>query len=143
MGSPVRAEDEILIDAPVDVVWSTLADVESWPRWNLDVSRASLHGPLESGTAFSWKAGGMPLESRLRDVSRPGKLSWTGVTFGIRAFHVSSFSPSANGTMTVTEESFDGFLPWLLRGPMRSMLSRSLARGLDALKAESERRARG
>ncbi|MFH1311962.1 MAG: methyltransferase domain-containing protein [Candidatus Eisenbacteria bacterium] len=138
--APVQAQAEVFIDAAPEVVWSTLADIESWVDWNSGIARASLHGPLANGTRFSWKAGGMSIESEILNVSKPTLLAWSGSTFGARAVHVSHFTAKAGGTTAVTEESFDGFLPWLLRGPISRMLTGSLERGLDALKSESERR---
>ncbi|MGD8628558.1 MAG: SRPBCC family protein [bacterium] len=140
--APVQGAAEASIDAPPQVVWSTLADIESWTEWNSDVSRASLQGPPAAGTRFSWKAGGMPIESKLLDVAPPALLAWSGSTMGTRAIHVSRFTARDGGTWAVTEESFEGFLAWLLRGPLRRMLAGSLERGLNALKSESERRMR-
>ena len=57
--APATALAELHIDAPVQIVWSTLADIESWPDWNPDVSSASIQGPIADGTVFRWKAGGM------------------------------------------------------------------------------------
>jgi hypothetical protein len=140
--APATASAELLIEAPSEVVWSTLVDIESWPAWNPDVESAEVHGALAEGVAFSWKAGGMSIESRLEDVSSPSRLAWTGTTLGTRAIHVSRFISVGDQTRAVTEESFEGPLPWLLRVPMRKVLAASLSRGLVALKAESERRGR-
>ena len=140
--APATASAELLIGAPVEVVWSTLADIDSWPEWNPDVASAHVHGDLVRGTAFSWKAGGMSIESRLEEVSAPTRLAWSGATLGTRAIHVSRFAAEGNQTRAVTEESFEGLLPWLLRIPMRKMLAQSLSSGLAALKMESERRCR-
>ncbi|MCB9649148.1 MAG: SRPBCC family protein [Deltaproteobacteria bacterium] len=139
--APVQATAELVIEAPPEVVWATLADIASWPEWNPDVARAALNGALAAGTTFSWKAGGMAIESQLVAVMKPGTLGWTGRTFGTRAVHMSFFKAHERGTRAVTEESFAGPLPWLLRGMMRKMLKRSLASGLEVLKAEAERRA--
>lgn len=140
--APVQAAASVFIAAPPESVWSVLADIASWPDWNPDVARTALHGPLEVGSRFDWKAGGMPIRSVLMAVSAPGVLAWTGTTMGIRAVHVSRFVARDDGTEAVTEESFAGILPSLFRGAMRGMLKKSLAAGLASLKAESERRAR-
>jgi hypothetical protein len=84
----------------------------------------------------------MPIESKLLDVAPPALLAWSGSTMGTRAIHVSRSTARDGGTWAVTEESFEGFLAWLLRGPLRRMLAGSLERGLNALKSESERRMR-
>lgn len=35
--APVLTRDEILIDAPLDVVWKTQTDIAEWPRWRPQV----------------------------------------------------------------------------------------------------------
>lgn len=139
--APVQATAQLVIAAPPGLVWDVLADIGAWKDWNGDVSRAELHGDLTPGASFSWKAGGMAIESILLATERPGMLGWSGRTMGIQAVHLSRFHEQGAGTLAVTEESFAGFLPWLLRGPMRRMLQRSLLNGLEALRQECERRA--
>ncbi|MCB9915030.1 MAG: SRPBCC family protein [Planctomycetes bacterium] len=140
--APVRASARAHVAAPPDVVWSTLADVASWPTWNGAVARAALDGALAVGATFRWKAGGLSIRSRLLEVARPGALSWCGRSLGLRAVHRTRFEPDAGGTLVTVEESFDGLLPRLLRGPSRRALERAVQDGLASLKAESERRVR-
>ncbi|MGD2082170.1 MAG: SRPBCC family protein [Chromatiales bacterium] len=139
--APVVASAEALIEAPVDLVWSLLIDIDGWPRWNPAVERAALDGPPQAGTAFRWKAGGASIASRLEAVRRPAHLVWTGRTRGIRAVHAWHLRAEEGGTRVRTEESFDGVWLRLLAGPMRRMLASSLEQGLGALKGAAERRA--
>lgn len=40
-------------------LWDVLADVENWPRWDPDVARVVLHGPIAAGsTGFLYPSGG-------------------------------------------------------------------------------------
>jgi hypothetical protein len=138
--APAIAAAEALILAPLDVVWSVQTKIDEWSRWNPDVSRVDLRGPLRAGTEFHWKAGGAPISSVLQEVKPKGRVTWTGRTLGIRAVHVWTNQETDNGVLVRTEESFDGLLVRLLAGPLRRMLASSLEKGVQALKAECERR---
>lgn len=134
------ASSETLIRAPRALVWEVLTAIEGWPQWNPDVTRAELRGPLAPGTAFRWKAGGLPITSTLEEVVPERRLVWTGRTMSIRAVHVWTFEAREEGTFARTAESFEGLIVRLLAAPMRRMLASSLEKGLAALKAECERR---
>jgi len=138
--APVQAAAEIHIAAPVEVVWATQAELETWPDWNPDVTSIEVLGPVAPGTEFRWKAGGVSVVSTLREVSPPGRLAWTGRTMGIRAVHTWSFHQEDGGTRVQTEESFEGWVARLLGGWLRGNLAVTLAKGLEALRIESERR---
>lgn len=139
--APVVAEARVEIAAEPEVVWDTVADFERWPEWNPDVRGMSVDGPVAEGTTFRWKAGPGAINSTLRSVERPSRIGWTGRTLGIDAVHVWRFEPRDGHTVATTAESWAGWLPRLLRGPMRRQLQNALDAGLPRLKAESERRA--
>jgi hypothetical protein len=44
--APVITRDEILIDAPIETIWSVQTDVDAWPSWQPDVDDADADGPL-------------------------------------------------------------------------------------------------
>ncbi len=138
--APVRAAAETRIMAPADVVWATLADLNTWPEWNPEVEAMSFADRLTPGARFRWKAGGLSISSKLRDIESPRVLSWTGRTLGLRARHIWRFEETDGITRVQTEESFDGLLARLLKGPLSRMLATTLERGLEALGRESERR---
>lgn len=141
--APAIASAEAFVDAPPPLVWTVQAGLASWPEWNPDVASVDLRGPLAPGTEFRWKAGGTPISSTLREVEANRRIGWTGhAPLGIRAAHTWSFEPEGAGTRVRTEESFDGLLARLFAGPMQRMLAGSLEKGVAALKAEAERRAR-
>ena len=141
--APVVAESIIEVAAAPEVVWDTIADFERWPEWNPDVKSMSLDGPVIEGTTFRWKAGPGTITSTLRSVERPGEIGWTGKILGTHAVHVWRLERRDDRTLVMTAESFAGWLPRLLRAPVRKQLQRSLDAGLASLKGESERRAAG
>jgi hypothetical protein len=137
--APAVANAEALILAPLEVVWSVQTKIDEWGRWNPDVSKVTLRGPLSVGTEFHWKAGGASIHSVLQEVEPKQRIAWSGRTLGIRAFHAWTFQQTDKGVLVRTEESFEGLLVRLLAGPMRRMLRSSLEKGVQALKAECER----
>jgi uncharacterized protein YndB with AHSA1/START domain len=140
--APAVAEAETEIAADPETVWEVLTDLEGWPRWNPDVSSVALDGSLEPGATFRWKAGRATITSTIRKMERPSLIGWTGKTAGIDAIHVWRLEPGDGGTLVRTEESWQGLLVRLLRGPMRKSLEKAVDGGLGHLKAEAERRAR-
>ena len=137
--APAISSTEVLVQAPLDVVWSVLTNIREWSRWNPDVEYVDIEEPLEPGTEFRWKASGALIISELQEVEVRRRIVWTGKILGIRAVHVWTFEERADGVLVHTEESFEGVLARLFAKSMRRMLASSLAKGLEALKTECER----
>ena len=64
--APVITRDEILIDAPLDTIWSLQTGISSWSEWQPDIDASTIEGPLEVGTVFRWQTYGLRIEARLR-----------------------------------------------------------------------------
>ena len=131
------AEAEIL--AWPEAVWDLVADIGRWPEWNPDVKTAVLDGPVAEGSTFRWKAGPSTITSQLIAVERPRLIAWTGSTMGIRAVHVWHVRAVEERTLVRSEESWEGPLPFVLRGMLRRSLQQSIDAGVAHLKAEAER----
>ena len=71
----------------------------------------------------------------------PQRIAWTGVTMGIRAVDVFRLEAAEGGTLVREDESWEGLPVRLFRGPLRRTLAGGIRAGLQALKAETERRA--
>jgi hypothetical protein len=140
--APAVARSEAEIAADPETVWEVLTDFQRWPSWNPDVSSVTVEGGLGEGTVFRWKAGRATITSTIREVDRPRLIGWSGRTSGIDAIHVWRLEAHNGGTLVRTEESWQGLLVRLLRGPMRKSLQNAVNGGLGHLKAEVERRAR-
>jgi uncharacterized membrane protein len=140
--APLRRSDTTLIHAPVNVVWSVLTDIASWPTWMPDVKSVEADGSFSPGTRFRWRAGSAVIKSEVIE-AEPGRSAvWRGRTFGIDAVHAWRLvGRDAVSTSVETEESWSGLLPRVLPAYMGRALAKALNRGLAALKAESERRA--
>jgi hypothetical protein len=137
--APVIARAQVLVAADPPTVWRVLTDLERWPAWKPDVRSVALHGSLAPGTAFVWRAGPGTIRSTLQDVDPPGRIAWTGSTFGIKAIDVFRLEPRGGATLVSEEESWEGLLVRLLAGRLRRTLQSSLDGGLAQLKATVER----
>jgi uncharacterized protein YndB with AHSA1/START domain len=126
--APVIASDEVFVAAPPEDVWAVLADVDSWPAWNSDVSRARLEGPLAVGSVFRWRSGSVNLVSTFGEVEPGRRLGWTGRAVGTRAVHIWTLIGRDGGTLVETEESFEG---WLVR-PLKGYMQRTVEKGLES-----------
>lgn len=138
--APIVEGSEIEIDARPETVWDVLTDLEGWPSWNPDVKSMSSGSAIAEGSEFRWKAGPGTIVSTIRRVDRPRLIGWTGRTLGIDALHVYRLEPRDGKTFVSTEESYDGMLARVFRGPLRKTLKSALDSGLRHLKAEAERR---
>ncbi|HNW61243.1 MAG TPA: SRPBCC family protein [bacterium] len=138
--APAYAMREAYINAPIQLVWSILTDLEKWPEWNDSVKTMDLQGKVAAGTEFRWTAGGLKIRSRIEQVDAPKRIVWSGRTIGIRAMHSWTFTEEKEGTKVRTEESFEGWMVKLLARPMNRSLSDALEQGLAALKKEAEKR---
>ncbi len=132
------AEAQTLIAATPERVWTLLTSIDRWPEWNTQVKAARLQGPLQPGTDFHWKSGGIWIRSTLREIRYPSRLSWTGRTFGIRAWHEWELTATAGGVLLRTAESFDGWLPRLMPVTMQRTLDEALPAWLQAIRAAAE-----
>lgn len=137
--APVIGRGEVRIDAPVDVVWRLMSDIEAWPRWNPDITSARLDGALAAGTRFRWRSGPGEITSTLRAVETGSMLEWTGSTFGVRAIHVWRLRSDGDGAIVETEESWEGIPARLFRGRSQRALDDAIASGLGLLKDAAER----
>jgi uncharacterized protein YndB with AHSA1/START domain len=139
--APAVASAEVEVAADPEVVWEVLTSIDDWPRWNPDVSSASLEEGLSEGSRFRWKAGPGTITSTLQRIDCPRLIAWTGRAFGIKAIHVHRLEPRGEGTVVSSEESWEGLPVRIFRGRMQKTLEESIEPGLGRLKAEAERRA--
>jgi hypothetical protein len=140
--APVIGASEIEIAAAPELVWDVLTAIDRWPSWNPQVKSMDMQGGIAEGSQFRWKAGPGTITSTIRRVEPPRLIAWTGKTFSIDAIHVYRLEARDGRTLVRTEESYEGLVARLFRGPLQKTLDSALEEGLGHLKAEAERRAR-
>lgn len=138
------------VDAPPDVVFAVLGEVERWPEWTPTVTRVERLG--DAGAPLA-------LGSRLRIVQpKVPPAEWTvtaiepGRGFGlvsrspgatVEANHWAEPSESGHGSRVTLSVTFAGFLGRVIGWIMRDLNRRYLAEEAAGLKRRSEARARG
>lgn len=138
--APAVEKQQIFIDAPVEVVWEVLTNIDGWPEWQKAVQKAELLEPLQEGAKFNWRAGGIRFKSEIHTYDPYSSFGWTGKTMGASAVHNWNFRKEKEGTVVSVEESLEGVYPSLLKKKFRKELKSGMEINLQELKAESERR---
>ena len=135
----MQAQQSIIIHAPIDVVWSTLTDIEQWPRWQAAVSASLLQGQLEPSAEFFWKSGGMNIWSQIQELDAPSAIRWSGQALGTKADHSWSLTSIGSDTQVTTNESMSGWLVASISLFNKNFLANALKQSLAELKLKSER----
>ncbi|MFJ6054208.1 SRPBCC family protein [Streptomyces sp. NPDC092307] len=120
----VRHRAEIVIDAPLRMVWNLQTDIERWPSWQAPVTTAERldGGPLRPGSAFRWTtpvppnptpATSLEITSTVEQLAHHTCIRWTGPATGeglhIDGVHVWNFTRTRTGGVRVsTEETHTG-----------------------------------
>jgi uncharacterized protein YndB with AHSA1/START domain len=138
--APVTGSRQIEIAAPPALAWDVLTAIDRWPSWNSEIKTVAIDGAVDEGTKFRWRSGPGTITSTIQDVEPPSRIAWTGTTFGIRAIHVHTLEARDGSTVVRTEESYDGLVARIFKGPLKKTLDRALGNGLERLKVETERR---
>ncbi|MGD9931614.1 MAG: SRPBCC family protein [Mangrovibacterium sp.] len=133
--APAWHEEHLLIEAPAERVYATLADIRHWALWQSGVSKTKVHGKIAPGTSFDWKAGGFSIRSVIHTAAAPLEFGWTGNMLWLKAVHNWTFYPEGNQTRVVVNESLEGFLA----GLMQKTLAKGMKKNLLELKTEAER----
>lgn len=133
--APAFHETTILIHAPAEKVYKVLSNINNWPKWQMEVTGAMLHGQAAEGTSFAWKAGGFPIKSQVHTANPPHEFGWTGQMLWLKAIHNWILIPQGKSTQVIVQESLEG---WLARF-MQKNLTNGMAQNLYELKLEAEK----
>ena len=134
----VYARNELVIPAPVSIVWRWLCHAEKWPQWYSNCSwlkfRDSNRPDLVPGAAFVWKTFGVRVRSRVIVFEPQRELGWDATAFGLVAYHGWQFEPiDLRHTRVVTEETQRGPLSAIGRWYLRRGLLREHQNWLESL----------
>ncbi len=140
--APVITRRNTVIHAPLRTIWKVQTDVENWPDWQPDVTSPTKDTPgrLRPGSVFRWKTQGLDITSTVKRVEQEKCLAWGGPAQGINAVHVWTFTPTGDGVLVGTEESWTGAPVVAETAALQTALDASLQNWLDNLEHESESR---
>ncbi|MFF8997158.1 SRPBCC family protein [Streptomyces achromogenes] len=143
--APVITRDSILIHAPLHTIWKVQTDVANWPSWqpDVDVVVKDTPGRLRPGSVFRWSTEGLDITSTVKQTDYGKRLVWGGPAQGITAVHVWTFTPTRNGVLVRTEESWSGAPVLADQAALQAALDNSLRKWVNNLKHEAETRAAG
>lgn len=135
----VKCSKSILINSTTKKVWSVLTDINNWDKWQPEISKSHLKGPLNEQAKFVWKTGGVKIHSALHTVKPYDAFGWTGNTFGMYAIHNWTLADQNGATLVTVNESMEGFLTKLFKKSFNKNLETGMQHWLEALKKECEK----
>jgi uncharacterized membrane protein len=140
MGSGGIERASIVIDAPIEVVWSVFTDVERWPTWASSFTSVELiDGPMRLGAKARIRQPGLPTVVWEVTKWEPGR-SWTWTATGPGARTEASHVLTRSGDGTLAEQAIipSGPIGRLAAFVWRSLTRRYLAIEAAGLKRRSE-----
>jgi uncharacterized membrane protein len=102
----MRHEVSITVDAPADLVWHTVRDVEKWSEWTPTITEIRLHGggELRQGSVATVRQPKQPArEWTVTEVTGGRSFTWTSTGPGLRfsAGHTVTAVQGEEGRATV------------------------------------------
>ena len=137
--APVKCRKSVIINANADKVWSVLTDINHWPRWQTDITKAELKGDLKPDATFLWRSGGVKIQSTLHTVDPYRDFGWTGKAPGTLAIHNWKLIEKDGTTKVVADESMEGLVPKFFKKSFNRNLEKGMQSWLDLLKKECEK----
>lgn len=119
---------ELQTEAAAASVWErAYADVGAWPRWNAEIKRASLEGPLRAGAAamIVFRTG-LRLRFRVVEFEEGRVFTDEARLPGARMGHRHLVEPAATGSRLTNTIYIEGPLAWLWRRIMGPRAARAL-----------------
>lgn len=132
----IRDQHSIIINAPIEKVWETLLDLHSWPKWNPEVSKITVDGPIKEGTKFNWTYGQNKFSSEIQLLDQPHALSWTSRSNWVKGIAVWQLEKDDNQTIATAGTSFQGAFTVLVNNHQK--VYKELLGWLDQLKKTCE-----
>ncbi|GAA4785581.1 SRPBCC family protein [Streptomyces ziwulingensis] len=154
-GALIRYRTDVVIKAPVRIVFKLQTDVERWPSWQAPVSSIKRldPGPLREGSRFRWTTPApatpttpdttLEITSTVRQLDRNSCIRWAGPAVGVglridEGVHVWKFTEVKGGVRVQTEESWTGAQVEADVPTATAVLGGGLEQWLRELKATAE-----
>ncbi len=113
--APVKVSNDIVIDAPPEVVWAWLVRALWWPQWYPNSSNVKFDGEpgpdLKPGTKFWWRTFSANITSKVKEFEPEERIAWDGDgALGVRVYHAWLLQKVEGGCRVLTEERQRGVL---------------------------------
>jgi hypothetical protein len=109
------AHNDIVVNAPADVIWNHLVRASAWPSWCSNASDVVVNAPsgmLGPGVTFDWVTFGASIHSTVHEFEPGNRIGWYGNASQWQAYHTWLLMPRPDGsTYVVMEETGDGASP--------------------------------
>jgi hypothetical protein len=113
--------------SPVEIWRKAYADADAWPKWNAEIKRASLRGPLELGAEAKIVFGtGLRLRFRVVELDEGRLFTDESRLPGARMGHRHLIGPTETGTLLTNTIYIEGPLTPLWRRIMGPAAARAL-----------------
>lgn len=135
-----EASSALEADVPPERIWATAyAEAEAWPRWNPELRRARLDGPLALGArARIVFRTGLRLRFEVVELDEGRLFTDEARLPGARMGHRHLLEPAGNGSLLRNTIYVEGPLSWLWRRILGPAAARSLP-GMQRAAAELAR----
>jgi len=137
--APVISTKEITINSNIHTVWKILTSIVNWPNWQTEIIKVNTTNSLKPGSKFSWKSGGVNINSTIHTIEPENNFGWTGKAMGIYAIHNWSVDETNGITTVKVEESMEGLVARLFNKSLTKSLETGLQNWLMLLKKECEK----
>ena len=138
------AHNEIVIDAPIGVVFRHIQEAEKWPGWYSNSQNVVIHGNdklLKKDTEWDWDTFGVHIKSHINEFVVNSRIGWFGNGTGMRAYHTWYLIPKGeHRTLVVMEECVYGAGAKDLRQKDPAVMHRGHELWDTTLKALSEKK---
>ncbi len=138
------AHNEIMIDAPIGVVFRHIQEAEKWPEWYSNSQNVVIHSNdklLKKDTEWDWDTFGVHIKSHINEFVVNRRIGWFGNGTGMRAYHTWYLRPMGeNRTLVVMEECVYGAGAKDLRQKDPAVMHRGHELWNNTLKALSEKK---
>lgn len=98
----------IIINASIEDIWMKLADLQSWPDWNNEISSVEGPGSLSEGVGFSWTYKTSKINSEVQLFKAPNELAWVNKSYWAKEIYVWSLETDENQTIVTLKTSLQG-----------------------------------
>lgn len=138
----VHVERIIEIDAPPEIVWNVMADVEKWPEWTPSMRKIEKMGdkPFGKGASFRVAPRGAPRSVwTVTECDEDRSFFWEARSANAHAVAGHVIEPHGAGSLVTLSVDVTG--SWMVKvlGPLMAMtIRRSVRQEAEGLKRRSE-----